>query len=217
MQEGLPFDASVYYGIDKPENRELPYLKAFLKINFPDVCDVIPGVETTAGFEGRVEAARQRMDKFYELWERHIEYFDDRGNRILIKSDGVEEFRTLLDEFKPGIDLIRAAQKRNDCFFHIAVDTAAINSHQMFTRQVARILGIRCNLDPSHDRAVDDVRTILQLKRDVQKLGEAVAQISLYRSEEICFDWMVLRILEKSRPRKNAAKRIGRGSFGALR
>ena len=36
MEKGLPFDASAYYGINERRNREVPYLKAFLEINFLD-------------------------------------------------------------------------------------------------------------------------------------------------------------------------------------
>ena len=195
MQQGLPFDASAYYGIDKRQNREVPYLKAFLEINCRDIRDVIPDVESMPDVEARYDAARRRSDAFYELWDKYIANSDDTGKRISINPEGVAALERTLKEYDSGIELIRSAQKRDHCFFHIQVDTASITSHQMMAREIARILGLRCILDPGHDRAIDDVRMMLQLKRDLQKLGETVAQMSLYSSEEICFNWMVLPVL----------------------
>ncbi|MCP4887982.1 MAG: hypothetical protein GY904_15360, partial [Planctomycetaceae bacterium] len=196
MVKDLPFDANVYYGIDERRNREVPYLKAFLEIDYQSACDAIPDVESTPEFEARYAAARHKNDAFYELWDKHVEYRDDVGKRISINPEGVKALNRLMKEYDAGIELIRTAQQREDCFFHIEVDTASINAHQMMARQIAKILSVRCILNPSHDRAIDDVRMILQLKRDLQKLGRTVAQMSLYASEEICFNWMVLTVLE---------------------
>ena len=196
MEQELPFDASAYYGIDERRNREVPYLKAFLEIDYQSACDAIPDVELTPEFEARYAAARHKNDAFYELWDKHVEYRDDVGKRISINPEGVKALNKLMKEYDAGIELIRTAQQREHCFFHIEVDTASINAHQMMARQIAKILSVRCILNPGHDRAIDDVRMILQLKRDLQKLGRTVAQMSFYASEEICFNWMVLTVLE---------------------
>lgn len=194
-EQGLPFDTKSYYAIDEAENRESPYLEAFLEFSYADGSLFFPGIELADDFQAKLNADKVRKDKVYELLTQSG---DRSGNRVnQIGPEYRQQAEEILALYQTAFEKLETAQKRSNCFFHNQFDTDSIAPHQIIAPGVARLLALRCLVETESGRAVRNVRMGLQLNRDLQRLSDSFGQMRSFFVEEVCFDKLVRQILAR--------------------
>lgn len=191
----LPFDVAGLYSIEESKNREQLYLKAFLNFELRGSVLLIPEYrEFEAKEKQRFVEARQRDKAFSEVYDILLETPSFERD-----ADFIAKGRKALAPYQHGFDLLKTAQSRPHCFFHLSVDTASVLPHTIAARDAARKLSVQCNLDLESLQAIENLAIGLQLQRDLKLLGDDVAQFVASGVEGICIEYMVLPILRNKK------------------
>lgn len=187
--EDLPFDPTQYYGIPDEGNREQLYLKALLKFSFREGAVLIPNRKKYDDeLEKRFEEDRRNTREFDEFYDRFLETPRSKRNQAMMDRGWKS-----IQQFQPGIEYLKLAQKRPHCFFHVKVDTDSFLPH--LARDSARMLSVECNHDLNSKEAIESLEMGLQIEQDLRPLGEMITQLGASGIEGICIDEMALPIL----------------------
>ncbi|MHB1560285.1 MAG: hypothetical protein ACYC61_22770, partial [Isosphaeraceae bacterium] len=163
-----PFDLKAYFApVPAGRNAAPLYLDALFEFGHEVEFCFPPGPERNR----RAAAARERMARYMKLLTRMRE--DESA-----VSD--EDINAVIAAYAEGFRKVAEAQKRDRCDFGLTIQADGIVAHAQAARQVARIAALRVGQAVKRgdfDAAIDDVRMVLRLSRDLRPHGVIIDQL----------------------------------------
>lgn len=183
---GAPFDVVKFFSAPPPEQNAAPlYLDALWEF----------GTEMSGCFpSGPENDARQRA----MLARRRQEVEVEIALTMNPKSVPTAEIDAMLANYDEGFRKLVAAQVREHCVFQTGVGITALLPHVQSARQVSRVAAIKIRRELERgqfDDAIDDVKTVLRLNRDLQKRGYLITGLVVVAIESVVARRMVEPIL----------------------
>jgi hypothetical protein len=132
---------------------------------------------------------------------------DDRMSRWRAMEESVNQapasvpaaqIDAMLAEYEPGWLKIVAAQKRPKCAFQTAWGVGALLPHAQASRQVARVAMLRTRraLERNdQEAALEDLRVVLRLSRDLRPRGPMMSQLVPVSVDQVAYKTLVAPIL----------------------
>ncbi len=163
-----PFDLKAYFApVPAGRNAAPLYLDALFEFGHEVEYCFPPGPERNR----RAAAARDRMARYMKLLTRMRE--DESA-----VSDA--DINAVIAMYGEGLRKVAEAQKRDRCDFGLTIQADGLVAHAQSARQVARIASLRVRQAVKRgdfDAAIDDVKMVLRLSRDLRPHGVIIDQL----------------------------------------
>ena len=183
---GAPFDARGFEAPPYDQNAAPLYLDALLEFGAETSSCFAPGAER----DRRRVLALQRSKEFSRVYE----IFQIDHNAV-----PHDELAKLVKEYDEGFKKVALAQKRDRCVFETGVGPSSVLPHAQVARTVARVASMRVHLalaEGKIDAAIEDVKMLLRLDRDLRPRGFIITQLVSSAILNLVCKEMILPILD---------------------
>lgn len=178
----VPFDIKAYFRAPpRSENAAYPYLDALFEFGPEMEPCFAPGPRR----DRRKAEAEQRHRRFMAVWEAFAK--DEKVPPAAMDA--------AVEDFEVGYRKLEQAQRLPKCVFLSGTNVDSLLPHAQVTRTVVRVSLIRARrmLDRGEvNKAIDELKPILRLTRDLRPRGFLISQLVSDASELAIFDQSIV-------------------------